>query len=49
MIEMLAVYNVCYIYFLTQLIFIFVLFLGMLLYVNELQTKEKQKFSGIKN
>ena len=32
-----------------QLTFIFVLFLGMLLYVNELQTKEKQKFSGIKN
>lgn len=44
-----SVQCICYIYFLTQLIFIFVLFLGMLLYVNELQTKEKQKFSGIKN
>ena len=35
--------------FLFQLIFIFPLFLGIVMYANEFITKEKQKFTEIKN
>ena len=35
--------------FLSQVIFVFLLFLGMVMYVNEVETKEKQKLSEIKN
>ena len=35
--------------FLSQLIFIFPLFLGMVMYANELKTKEKQKLTDTKN
>ena len=35
--------------FLFQLIFIFPLFLGMVIYANEFKTKEKQKLNEIKN
>ena len=35
--------------FLFQLIFIFPLFWGMVMYANEFKTKEKQKLSEIKN
>ena len=35
--------------FLFQLIFIFPLFWGMVMYANELKTKEKQKLTEIKN
>ena len=35
--------------FLFQLIFIFPLFLGMVMYANEFKTKEKQKLTEIKN
>ena len=36
-------------FFLSQVIFIFPLFLGMVIYANELETKEKQKLPEIKN
>ena len=32
-----------------QLIFVFPLFLGMVMYANEFETKEKQKLTEIKN
>ena len=35
--------------FLIQLIFIFPLFWGMVMYANEFKTKEKQKLTEIKN
>ena len=35
--------------FLFQFIFIFPLFLGMVMYANEFKTKEKQKWTEIKN
>ena len=35
--------------FLFQLIFIFPLFWGMVMYANEFKTKEKQKLSEVKN
>ena len=35
--------------FLFQLIFVFPLFLGMVMYAYEFETKEKQKLIGIKN
>ena len=35
--------------FLFQLIFIFPLFWGMVMYANEFNTKEKQKLTEIKN
>ena len=35
--------------FLSQVIFIFRLFLGMATYANEVKTKEKYKLPGIKN
>ena len=35
--------------FLSQLIFIFLLFWGMVMYADEFQTKEKQKLTEIKN
>ena len=35
--------------FLFQLIFEFPLFWGMVMYANEFETKEKQKFTEIKN
>ena len=35
--------------FLFQLIFIFPLFWGMVMYANEYKTKEKQKLTEIKN
>ena len=34
--------------FLSQLIFIFLLFWGMVMYANEFETKEKQKLTKIK-
>ena len=37
------------VYFLFQLIFIFPLFWGMVMYANEFKTKEKQKLTEIKN
>ena len=35
--------------FLSQVIFIFPLFLGMVIYANEFETKEKQKLPELKN
>ena len=35
--------------FLSQVIFVFLLFLGMVMSANEVETKEKQKLSEIKN
>ena len=35
--------------FLFQLIFIFPLFLGMVMYANDFETKKKQKLTEIKN
>ena len=35
--------------FLSQLIFIFPLFLGMVMYANEFKTKGKQKLTDTKN
>ena len=35
--------------FLSQVIFVFLLFLGMVMYANEVETKEKQKLPEIKN
>ena len=35
--------------FLSQVIFVFLLFLGTVMYANEVETKEKQKLSEIKN
>ena len=35
--------------FLSQVIFPFLLFLGMVMYANEVETKEKEKLSDIKN
>ena len=35
--------------FLSQVIFVFLLFLGMVMYANEVETKEKEKLSDIKN
>ena len=32
-----------------QLIFLFLLFLGMVMYANEFETKEKQKLAELKN
>ena len=34
--------------FLLQVIFVFLLFLGMVMYANEVETKEKQKLPEIK-
>ena len=46
-------FTICEIYvvvnFLFQLIFIFPLFWGMVMYANEFKTKEKQKLTEIKN
>ena len=35
--------------FLSQVIFVFLLFLGMVMYANEVETKEKEKLPDIKN
>ena len=35
--------------FLYQVIFVFLLFLGMVMYANEVETKEKYKLPEIKN
>ena len=35
--------------FLSQVIFVFLLFLGMVMYANEIETKETQKLPEIKN
>ena len=35
--------------FLSQVIFVFLLFLGMVMYANEVETKEKQKLPEIEN
>ena len=35
--------------FLSHVIFVFLLFLGMVMYANEVETKEKQKLREIKN
>ena len=35
--------------FLSQVIFAFLLFLGMVIYANEVKTKEKEKLPEIKN
>ena len=43
-------YDVCVVVnFLSQLIFIFPLFLGMIMNANEFETKEIQKLTEIKN
>ena len=41
--------NIFVVYFSSQVIFVFLLFLGMVMYANEVETKEKQKFPEIKN
>ena len=45
----LRVFNGVAVNFLFQLIFIFPLFWGMVMYANEFKTKEKQKLTEIKN
>ena len=35
--------------FLSRVIFVFLLFLGMVIYATEVETKEKQKLPEIKN
>ena len=35
--------------FLSEVIFLFLLFLGMVMYANEAETKEKEKLPKIKN
>ena len=35
--------------FLSEVIFLFLLFLGMVMYANKAETKEKEKFPEIKN
>ena len=35
--------------FLSQVIFLFLSFLGMVMYANEVETKEKEKLPDIKN
>ena len=35
--------------FLSQVIFLFLLFLGMVMYASEVETKEKEKLPDIKN
>ena len=37
------------VYFSSQVIFVFLLFWGMVMYANEVETKEKQKLPEIKN
>ena len=37
------------IYFSSQVIFVFVLFWGMVMYANEVETKEKEKLPEMKN
>ena len=37
------------IYFLSQVIFVFVLFWGMVMSANEVETKEKEKLPEMKN
>ena len=37
------------IYFLSQVIFVFVLFWSMVMYANEVETKEKEKLPEMKN
>ena len=45
-----SMYDVCVVVnFLSQLIFIFPLFLGMIMNANEFETKEIQKLTEIKN
>ena len=41
--------NICCSLFLFQLIFIFPMFLGIVMYANEFKTKENQKLTEIKN
>ena len=38
-----------WLFFLSQVIFVFLLFLGMVMYANEVETKEKEKLLEIKN
>ena len=47
MFEALHVYVV--VNFLSQVIFVFLLLLGMVMYANEVETKEKEIFPEIKN
>ena len=48
--KLVYMHNVCVVVnFLFQLIFIFPLFWGVVMYANEFKTKEKQKLTGIKN
>ena len=35
--------------FLSQIIFVFLLFLGVVMYANEVETKEKEKLPEVKN
>ena len=44
-----TVYVYVVVNFLSQVIFIFPLFLGMVIYANKFKTKEKQKLPEIKN
>ena len=46
---LLVVYIYVVVNFLSQVIFVFLLFLGMIMYANEVETKEKQKLPEIKN
>ena len=41
--------NIFVVNFSSQVIFVFLLFLGMVMYANEVETTEKQKFPEIKN
>ena len=47
--EKLSTYVNVVVNFLSQLIFIFLLFWGMVMYAYEFETKEKQKLTKIKN
>ena len=51
--KIVCVTEFCHVYvvvnFLFKVIFVFLLFLGMVIYANEVETKEKQKLPEIKN
>ena len=47
--KQLTMYNYVVVNFLSQIIFVFLLFLTMAAYANEVETKEKEKLHEIKN
>ena len=46
---LLVIYIYVVVNFLSQVIFVFLLFLGTIMYANEVETKDKQKLPEIKN